>query len=55
MCVENHEMWCAFRFGMNSNAASRCTLVLFERYGRPKKCEQKSSCNTFSIYISRKN
>ena len=25
------------------------------RYERPKKCAQKNSCNTFSIYISRKN
>ena len=26
-------------------------LVPFERYGRPKKCTQKSYCNTSSIYI----
>ena len=31
--------------------ASRCILVPFEWYGCPKKCVQKSSCSTFSIYI----
>ena len=38
-----------------SIVASKCILVPFERYGRPKKYAQKSSCNSFSIYISRKN
>ena len=36
-------------------AASKCILVPFERYGRPKKCAQKSSCNTFFMNISSKN
>ena len=37
-----------------SSAASRCILLPLERYGRLKKCAQKSSCNTFSICISLK-
>ena len=36
-------------------AASRCILVLFEPYGCQKEWAQKGSCNTFSIYIWRKN
>ena len=31
----------------NISATSRCILVPFERYGCPKKCAPKSSCNTF--------
>ena len=38
----------------SDSAASRCILIPFEPYGRPKKTRPKSSCNTFSIYISRK-
>ena len=35
-----------------NSAASRCILVPFERYGRPKKCTHpKKFFNTFSIYI----
>ena len=30
------------------SAASRCILVPFERYDRPKRCAQKSFWNTFS-------
>ena len=37
------------------SAPSRCILVPFEWYGHPKNYTQKSSCNTFSIYISHKN
>ena len=33
------------------SAASRCILVPFEGYGRPKKCAQKSSCNTFPTQL----
>ena len=36
--------------GYRVSAPSRCILVLFEQYGRPKKCAQKSSCNTFFIF-----
>ena len=38
-----------------SSAASRCILAPFEQHGPPKKRTPKSSCKTFSIYISRKN
>ena len=37
----------------SDSAASRCVLIPFEPYGRPKKTRPKSSCNTFSIYVSR--
>ena len=40
---------------LHASVASRCILVLFELYERPKKGTHKSSCNTFSMYISRKN
>ena len=38
-----------------TSATSRYIFVSFKRYGHPKKCTQKSSCNTFFIYISHKN
>ena len=38
-----------------SSVTSRCIFIPFEQYRCPKKCTQKSSCNTFSIYISHKN
>ena len=41
--------------GDHVSAASSCILVPFERYGHPKKCSQKSSYNTFTIYISHKS
>ena len=49
ICFPNQ--WTGFYM---ATAGSRCVLVPFERYGRPKKMRPKSSCNTFSIYISRK-
>ena len=36
-------------------ATSRPILAPFERYGHPKKDAKKSSCNTFSTYVSCKN
>ena len=30
-----------FKYKLQDSAASRCILVPFERYGRPKKCAQK--------------
>ena len=35
-----------FKYKLQDSAASRCILVPFERYGRPKKC--------FSMYVLRK-
>ena len=37
------------------NTTSRCILIAFEWYGRPKKDAKKSSSNTFFIHISRKH
>ena len=55
-----HLFWRSFiGVGFNSipylepdSAAPKCILVPFERYRHSQKCAQKSSCNTFSIYIS---
>ena len=49
ICFANQ--WTGFYM---ATAGSRCVLVPFERYWRPKKMRSKSSCNTVSIYISRK-
>ena len=38
-----------------TSAAFKCILVPLERYRKPKKMHPKSSCNTFLMYISRKN
>ena len=37
------------------SAVFRCILVPFKQYGHPKESHRKSSCDTFSISVSRKN